>query len=111
MFLHSWSLTCLLAYVGLVAGLQPPSIRTVYQFPNASHAENIAVRANGQLLVTAFDIPTIYQISPTGLATAQALHTFPHVLGLFGIAEVRKDIYAVVAGNLSLATFSPDPGK
>lgn len=109
MHFHTWRITALLCCVGLVVSSKSPSIRTVYEFTTPSHAENIAVRENGQLLVTLFDVPTIYQINPVGPPKPQAIYTFPRVLGLFGIAEVRKDVFAVVAGNISLATLLTEP--
>ena len=86
-------------------------LRNVTQFPNGTWLENLAVRSNGQLLVTVFSAPELYQVDPNGGKQPQLIHQFPGVLGLAGIAEVEKDVFAVAGGNLSLKTLTSPPGS
>lgn len=84
-------------------GLQLPH-RIVHQFPNHTWLENIAVRSNGDLLVTALiPNPALYQISrPASLSPSVSLvHNFTSVDGLLGISETKPDVFAVVGGNFT----------
>lgn len=81
-----------------------PSITTTSfgKLPNGSWAENLAVRSNGQLLVTVLTTPELYQIDPLGSHQTQLIQKFPVAGGLLGITEVESDVFAIVAGNISL---------
>jgi len=87
-----------------------PGVRLVHQFPNSSWIENIAVRANGSLLITEMTSPSLYHINPFLSHTQNAwqIASFPGHLGLLGITETDPDVFAVVAGNFSL---SPPSGS
>ena len=76
-------------------------VRTVYQFPNNTWVENIAVRVNGQLLVTLVTTPDLYQINPFTTEAPILIHRFPNALGALGIAETDPDIFAVITGNFT----------
>jgi len=98
------------------APVTPPSylaIRTIYEFPNETWVENIAVRSNGNLLLNLLSTPTLYELNPFNPApgSAELLHTFPFATGLAGIAEIEPDVFAILAGNWSLETFSTTPGS
>ncbi|KAF7975421.1 hypothetical protein HWV62_9537 [Athelia sp. TMB] len=80
------------------------SLETVGLFPNGTWLENAAVRSNGQLLVTLLSSPQVYQVDPFISQQPQLVQTIPDAEGLLGIGEVEEDVFAVVAGNLSLAT-------
>ncbi|KAF7978229.1 hypothetical protein HWV62_1232 [Athelia sp. TMB] len=80
------------------------SLKTVGLFPNGTWLENAAARSNGQLLVTLLSSPQVYQVDPFSFQQPQLVQTIPGAEGLLGIGEVEKDVFAVVAGNLSLAT-------
>ena len=74
--------------------------RDVYQFPNETWIENIAVRSNGDLLVTLIFEPKVWQIDPrTG--AGNLVRRFDEVTSVFGIAEASPDIFAVAVGNWS----------
>ncbi|KZP21467.1 hypothetical protein FIBSPDRAFT_860646 [Athelia psychrophila] len=75
---------------------------SIGKLPNGSWAENLAVRANGQLLVTLLTAPEIYQIDPFGSHETKLVKQLPVAGGLLGITEIQHDVFAVVAGNLSL---------
>src|SRR2546429_191408 len=76
-----------------------PVVREVWQFPNSTWIENLAVRPNGNLLVTILNTPELYQVDPLDPREPALIHKFPRALGLLGIAEVDHDVFAVIAGN------------
>lgn len=83
----------------------PLTIRQLGEFPNVTWIENIAIRPNGQLLVTLFTSPDLYQIDPfqqrpTPVLVAQ----FPDALGILGIAEIEEDVFAITKANFSSST-------
>lgn len=82
-----------------------PPIRTIHTFPNNTFLENIAVRANGDLLITSVTVPSLFTIDPTVAdPPAPALHTFPNATGLTGITETAPDVFALVTGTWDLAS-------
>ncbi|GME63578.1 Six-bladed beta-propeller TolB-like protein [Neofusicoccum parvum] len=85
----------------------PKSIHTLHQWPLGVWAENIAVRANGHLLVT-FVTPSasVHQLDPsnppnTTDPAATLLHAFPNATQATGITELGStpDVFAVVADS------------
>lgn len=76
-------------------------VRTVYEFPN-SWIENIAVRDNGNLLLT-FLLPQpdlVELCNPASHSpTPRLIHRFDPFPGLTGITETSPDVFAVIAGN------------
>lgn len=77
-------------------------LREVYQFPNGTWAENIAVRSNGNLLVTFASTPELWEVVPSaqpGATQARRLHHFPNAEMATGIAELTPDMYAVITPN------------
>ena len=87
------------------------TVNTIYQFPKGTWIENIAVRPNGQLLLTLLNAPELYLLDPTLNQPPTLVYRFPYVLGLSGIAEIAPDVFAVGAGNYSLATGKNEPGS
>lgn len=94
----------------------PLPAQTIFQFAkgdNFTFFENIVSRANGDLLVTmAVPQPNVYLLQNPGSACPSMSQLFrvPGVNGTDGIVEIasRPDVFAVVAGNLSL---SGDPAN
>ena len=83
---------------------QTGDVRTVYQFPNSTWLENLAVRRNGKILATLITTPDLYQIDPFSAGTpAKLILTFASSQSLLGITETEPDVFAVVSGNLSFA--------
>ena len=79
-------------------------VRMVYQFPHPSWAENIAVRSNGDLLISRADVPELNLIKPDSRnPNATVVHRFTDKLAVLGIAETTPDRFAVIAGNFSLS--------
>jgi sugar lactone lactonase YvrE len=79
-------------------------ISTVYQFSDAkSWIEGIAIRPNGQILVTRTDVPELWLIDPK-THSASLVHTFPDATSTVGITAISSDVYAVGVGIVDLAT-------
>ncbi|PNP46507.1 hypothetical protein TGAMA5MH_01965 [Trichoderma gamsii] len=89
------------------AGNTPQTLRDVIVFPNNTWVENIAVRSNGNLLVTLLNIPEVWEVEPLS-GSAELAYSFPNANACLGITEVGHDIFAVNVGNLSApATGAP----
>lgn len=86
----------------LQVGLPFPAY-TVAQLPNVpTWLENIAVRANGDLLVTQFaPAPILYTVRDpiAGRTQLEAVHEFTDITNILGITETLPDTFAVVGGN------------
>ncbi|MCJ1331285.1 hypothetical protein MMC10_007974 [Thelotrema lepadinum] len=79
--------------------------RNIFQFPTGTWIENIAVRSNGDLLLTRFDTPELFILDPTAAnATAKLVYTFPEAVSLTGIAETSPDKFAIAVGNFSFTS-------
>lgn len=84
---------------------------TVYQAPNVgSWLENLAITPDNKILTTRLDVPELWLIDPTA-KSASKVHTFPNANGLTGIAQFSKDIYAVTAMTIELATATVSPNS
>ena len=74
--------------------------------------ENIAVRANGKILVTLVDVPEVWQIDPLASpATAEVVYHFPDATSCFGIAEYAPDVFAVNVGTFDYHTVVAKAGS
>ncbi|KAL7929305.1 hypothetical protein V8C35DRAFT_325286 [Trichoderma chlorosporum] len=85
----------------------------VQQFPAPSWAENLAVRSNGDLLVTMIaPAADLYNIAnpQSSKPTTTLLHSFTGVESLLGIAEVKPDFFVVVGTNASGVVAIPGTG-
>ncbi|KAL7784933.1 hypothetical protein V8C37DRAFT_394968 [Trichoderma ceciliae] len=82
----------------------PKDSRVIYQFSSGTELENIAVRSNGNLLVTLTDRPEIYEVNPFNPKDTKLVHHFSGYLGLLGITEVTPDVFTVNVGNFSVET-------
>jgi hypothetical protein len=85
--------------------------KLVHQFPLPTWIENLAVRQNGQILVTILTSPELYLIDPSNPSQAILVHKFPDVSSVTGIIEVEPDIFYVAVGNFNLQTVSSEAGS
>lgn len=86
-------------------------VETLFQFSNnGSWVSNIALRPDGNLVLTRLDVPEVWSIDTTN-GDATLAHSFPDVTSCFGISEIDHDVFAVVVGNFSAKTFTPTPGS
>jgi hypothetical protein len=73
-------------------------------------AENLAVRKNGQVLITtSAPAATLWQIDPFTARNASLAFQFPGVSGSYGITELQIDLFYVTTGNFSIQTRKPVP--
>jgi hypothetical protein len=91
-----------------IAGSNP--VATLWTFPNETWIENLAVRANGNVLCTSLNRAAIYQVDPFA-HVAETLHQFASTDGCLGIAETASDVFVVVTANVSLETNTAWPGS
>ena len=98
-----------LAYALLGLGLavlghcQDP-YRVIYQYPNEPYTdlENLAVRTNGQILLSTITSPTTQLLDPSAASPQPVvLHTYPGATSTLGIAQPQTDLFAIVVGNYS----------
>jgi len=83
---------------------------TKHQFPNETWVENLAVRSNGNILVTLLSSPEVWQIDPVH-GTAELVHHFPQALSVLGITELQPDVFIVAVGNITLPAIASVPGS
>ncbi|KAF2177086.1 hypothetical protein K469DRAFT_755332 [Zopfia rhizophila CBS 207.26] len=73
--------------------------------------ENVAVRPNGNLLVTRADVPELWDVNPfTGSGTLIHDFTSPTTNSLVGVAEYEDNVFAVAGGTINLTTVEGSPG-
>ncbi|KAK1750441.1 hypothetical protein QBC47DRAFT_121156 [Echria macrotheca] len=102
----------LAAISGVAADTSNPPIRNIYTFPPNHFIENIAVRANGRLLITSMSVPQLFSIDPTvATPTAEVVHTFSNITGISGIAEISPDVFALVTATWDLASTRAELGS
>lgn len=93
----------------------PPT--EVFHFPGASPwPENLVVRSDGSLLVTRLDSGALFSIPPTtggNITTATPLLDLSAqgYSSLAGIAEVRPDLFAFIAGKMDVAAATVTDGS
>ena len=87
--------------------------KQIYQFPDSSFTdiENVAIRPNGQLILSIITTPSVYTLDPSQAnPVAVHLHDFADATSCLGITQIASDQFAIVVGNTSVATFSGVPG-
>jgi hypothetical protein len=79
-------------------------VKTVFQLDHKpTWFENIAVRANGTLLVTRLDVPELMEVDPV-TGSGKTIATIPGSKSLTGINELTPDVFTVGAGDYDLAS-------
>ncbi|KAJ6004302.1 hypothetical protein N7499_000372 [Penicillium canescens] len=97
-------------------GYQSSLASTVFQLEqNGTWFENLAAQRNGSLLATRMDVPELWSINPSKNISRKScgsvLFRFPNATSVLGITEIDKDVFAVIAGNVSLPSVTPTPGS
>ncbi|KEY64693.1 hypothetical protein S7711_02892 [Stachybotrys chartarum IBT 7711] len=105
---------------GLVGLVQPtvaaadptqPTVRQLYELPNV-FIENIAVRANGDLLLPTFDQGRIYTANPSNeTSPPEVLTQVDGSTALLGIVEVSTDVFVISGGIFDPDLFAMEPGS
>jgi hypothetical protein len=72
----------------------------------------LAIRQNGQILVTILSAPELYQVDPFHTDNPPTLiHHIPGAMSLLGIVELQQDVFYVIAGNVSIETLQATNGS
>lgn len=79
----------------------PLPARIVHDFPANTWIENLAVRSNGQIIVTEDTRPRIYQVDPFWFRKPILLHKFPETASILGLVETAPDVFHVCTANYS----------
>ncbi|KAJ6484842.1 hypothetical protein C8R45DRAFT_999401 [Mycena sanguinolenta] len=104
------NLLVLLEFAG--CGLATLTPQLLFQTPNGSSFENLAVRPSSQLLITSTVSPTLFTLDPTAAnPTLDEVFTFPNASSLSGIAEYRPDVYAIIAAVRNTTVTMDVPGS
>jgi len=88
---------------------QADVVRVLYTFTDDAYPENIAVRANGEIIINSVTKGRVYTIDPTEQSpTAHTLVQFDPQLanGTLGIVEYAPDKFAVNAAVIDLVNFT-----
>ena len=87
--------------------------KLIYQFPNNTWLENLAVRSDGSVLLTSLTAPDVYHVDPHAPDPTHVLiHRFTDAWVTGGITETSPDTFYIVTGNLSYAAVEPaTPGS
>ena len=86
--------------------------RLVYETPNPTWFENLAIRYDGSILATTVTAPTLYLVRPDSPKQSPTVITgFDNNTSLLGITEITPDVFVVAGSNFSLATQSPAPNS
>jgi hypothetical protein len=86
--------------------------RLVYQFPNSTFIENVAIRPNGQLVLNTFDDARIYTLDPSAAEPEPKLVAkIPGATGVTGIAQVAPDVFAVSGGINDVPNYTWEAGS
>ncbi|KAL6866877.1 hypothetical protein J3F83DRAFT_761779 [Trichoderma novae-zelandiae] len=100
--------------VSLASPSAPPlsPVSTLFEFPNPSYVENLAVRSNGQILISEISTSQLVLFDPStsGPKKPVFVHDFTESLALAGIAEYQPDVFAVISGNASFTGDVPSAG-
>ena len=92
-------------------GHKGDTTKTLHEFPNGTWVENLAVRSNGNILVTLLSSPEVWEIDPRRENSAKPIYHFPNSTSVLGIAEVRPEIFVVAVGTIALPAIASVPGS
>lgn len=90
----------------------PLAVTTIHQFDLPFWAENLAIRKNGQILITRLDTPALLQVDPTGSVPPITIKTWnaTSYKGALGITETCDDIFNVLVAAPVDADFNKVSG-
>ena len=86
--------------------------RLIYETPNPTWFENLAIRHDGSILATTVTAPTLYLVQPDSRTQSpKVIEGFSCNTGLLGITEITPDAFVVAGSNFSLTTRTPAPNS
>ncbi|KAJ6083970.1 hypothetical protein N7486_010770 [Penicillium sp. IBT 16267x] len=76
-------------------------VNVLYNFGSGTWAENLAIRANGQILLSRLDTPEVLQLDPKGIKEAITVASWNSstYMGCLGISETTPDLFYVVTSG------------
>lgn len=76
-------------------------VNVLYSFGNGTWAENLAVRSNGQILLSRLDTPEVLQLDPKGIKEPITIASWNSstYMGCLGISETTSDLFYVVTSG------------
>ena len=99
-------LSLLLACPLLCVGLMPTKL--IYQAPNGTWLENLAVRSSGSVLMTSLTGPNVWFVDPHAPSPGSILvHSFTEAWVTGGITETTPDTFYVAVANFSITAMVP----
>ncbi|KAM3553777.1 hypothetical protein MY1884_006479 [Beauveria asiatica] len=106
-------LSCLQAMsivpLALAAQAAAYTAQLLHQFPShLQWVESMALRPNGNILMTTFDQAQIYELDPDTGNPPRLVATLPDADVAIGIAETSPDVFAVEAGRLNRTSYRLD---
>ena len=108
MHLFPVSLCMLLAYPFLSVALLPTKL--IYEYPNGTWCENLAVRSDGSILITSLTAPDVWLVDPHAPNPQSTLITrFTDAFVTGGITETTPDTFYVAVANFSITDFTAAP--
>lgn len=85
--------------VPLTPSASSSAFQLVFQF-SEENLENLAVRSNGNLVLTIVNEPLLYELDPRkNNPSPTLLYNFTGVTSMVGIVETAPDVFAVIGGN------------
>ncbi|KAH7129431.1 hypothetical protein B0J13DRAFT_138131 [Dactylonectria estremocensis] len=92
-------------------GASKVKTRELIEIPNV-WIENVALRSNGELLLSTFNDGKLYSVNPSkSPPKASLLLKLEGVNALTGITEVDKDVFAIIGANIDQATAGFEEGS
>lgn len=83
---------------------------TLQTVSGTQNLENLAIRQNGDILVTSTTSGVIHQVSAGNATPSISIAQFP-VLALLGIAELEQDVFYVAGSNISGGAATPGTNR
>jgi hypothetical protein len=95
--------------ISLTTSLTIKTPKVIYN--TTGFLENLAIRPNGNVLVTRIDVPQLWEINPAN-GSGVLVHDFQSssINTILGITEYEKDVYAVGGGTINQSTVMGEPG-
>ncbi|KAL6715500.1 hypothetical protein ACLMJK_006461 [Lecanora helva] len=77
-------------------------VEVVYSFPDNTLVENLAVRSNGQILVTEDFKPRLWQVDSYRQRAPIVVHDFENTIAILGIVETSPDVFYVNSASYTV---------
>ena len=84
--------------------------KVIYEYPNDTWCENLAVRASGSILITSLSAPDVWLVDPNAPNPQSTLvHSFSDAWVTGGITETTPDIFYVAVANITYKKLEQSP--